>query len=148
METSFSHEALDHTQRSIRLTNIPPNLSPKGRIQRSIKNAIFATRSDNSVTDTRSLDYTIRQEYICLSYVWGAPSGTHYIDLNGRKFGVQKNLWDFLNNARTMSGSCGKKFWIDAIYIDQDNVLERNQQIQQMGEIFAGAVEVIAWLGN
>ncbi|KAF3038731.1 hypothetical protein E8E11_005943 [Didymella keratinophila] len=39
-------------------------------------------------------------------------------------------------------------FWIDALCIDQDNVDERNHQVQQMGEIFSQARQVFAWLGS
>jgi hypothetical protein len=38
--------------------------------------------------------------------------------------------------------------WIDALCIDQSNAIERNHQVKQMGDIFAGAVKVIAWLGT
>lgn len=38
--------------------------------------------------------------------------------------------------------------WIDALSIDQRNVEERNHQVQQMGEIYSNAAEVIAWLGD
>ncbi|KAJ9604268.1 hypothetical protein H2200_011102 [Cladophialophora chaetospira] len=38
-------------------------------------------------------------------------------------------------------------FWIDAICIDQQSIRERNHQVQQMGQIYSGASEVIVWLG-
>lgn len=39
-------------------------------------------------------------------------------------------------------------FWIDAFCIDQDNTLEKEQQVRLMGEVFAAAKNVIAWLGE
>jgi hypothetical protein len=41
-----------------------------------------------------------------------------------------------------------KLLWIDALCIDQENVIERNHQVQQMGEIFSRASNVLAWLGS
>ncbi|KAF2633929.1 HET-domain-containing protein [Macroventuria anomochaeta] len=55
-------------------------------------------------------------------------------------------LVGFLVSARECY--CSTWFWIDALCIDQDNVDERNHQVQQMGEIFSCAQQVFAWLGN
>jgi hypothetical protein len=38
--------------------------------------------------------------------------------------------------------------WVDAICIDQGHVSERNHQVTQMGEIYAGAERVVVWLGE
>ena len=39
-------------------------------------------------------------------------------------------------------------FSIDALSIDQNNAVERNHQVQQMGKIYSEATEVTAWLGD
>jgi hypothetical protein len=39
-------------------------------------------------------------------------------------------------------------YWIDAICIDQDSVLERNHQVQMMRQIYSNAVSVSVWLGE
>jgi hypothetical protein len=38
--------------------------------------------------------------------------------------------------------------WIDALCIDQANTHERQHQVQQMGQIYAKAKEVVVWLGK
>ncbi len=38
--------------------------------------------------------------------------------------------------------------WIDAISINQNDVPERNSQVELMGDIYTSAVQVIIWLGN
>jgi len=38
--------------------------------------------------------------------------------------------------------------WIDAICINQSNVLERNAQVGLMGQIYRGAASVIIWVGE
>ena len=41
-----------------------------------------------------------------------------------------------------------QNLWIDQICINQKDLIERNQQVQQMDVVYAGAREVVAWLGN
>jgi hypothetical protein len=38
--------------------------------------------------------------------------------------------------------------WVDALCIDQENLKERNFQVQQMGSIYRNAAFVFAWLGE
>lgn len=38
--------------------------------------------------------------------------------------------------------------WTDSICIEQDNVLEKNHQLQQMGQIYFQASRVLIWLGQ
>ena len=65
-----------------------------------------------------------------------------YID--GHKFEVRWNLEVAL---RTLSELGVHSVWIDGICIDQVNILEKNQQVQMMGEIYRNARETLAWLG-
>jgi hypothetical protein len=39
-------------------------------------------------------------------------------------------------------------YWIDAICINQDSVLERNHQVQMMRQIYSNAESVSVWLGE
>jgi hypothetical protein len=66
--------------------------------------------------------------------------------LDGKEFYVRENLWDFLQIMR-LDGRW-RLFWIDAICIDQSNILERNHQVNQMSQIYSQADLVIVWLGN
>ncbi|KAK7701641.1 hypothetical protein SLS64_010089 [Diaporthe eres] len=43
--------------------------------------------------------------------------------------------------------SKSRYFWIDAICVDQSNVLERNAQVSIMGDVFRAAQSVTVWLG-
>ncbi|KAI9767521.1 MAG: hypothetical protein M1839_004481 [Geoglossum umbratile] len=94
-------------------------------------------------------------EYDALSYVWGPESPAHNILLNGKSFRVRDNLYAFLENAisgaiESVSHSseyCVKYLWIDQLCIDQTSVLEKNHQVQRMGEIYKNAGTVVAWLG-
>jgi hypothetical protein len=127
---NFEHTLLDTTRNSIRLLRILPDLSTTGLIQCKIWHT------------------TTHAEYTCLSYVWGTETNQQIICINGKRFSCRKNLWDFLNVARTNDVVDLKAVWIDAVCVDQDNVTERNHQVSQMGDIYARATNVIAWLGR
>jgi hypothetical protein len=59
---------------------------------------------------------------------------------------VRPNLFQCLNEFRCPTEI--RTLWIGAICIDQANVQERNQQVKEMGEIYAQAKLVRIWVGN
>ncbi|MCJ1232815.1 hypothetical protein MMC14_000769 [Varicellaria rhodocarpa] len=102
--------------------------------------------------------------FTALSYTWGDPfarsppdsarnTNTNaltehlFVTLENTQFQfpIQENLARALSSF-TSQGLKGP-FWIDAICIDQNKVAERNSQVMLMGDIYAGAKEVIVWLG-
>ena len=83
--------------------------------------------------------------YIALSYAWGDVDYKHAIQLNGLPFLVPGNLEVALRHLRLPRET--RTLWIDFLCIDQDNEVERSEQVQQMGEIYARATSVISWLG-
>ncbi|KAH7380131.1 heterokaryon incompatibility protein-domain-containing protein [Pyrenochaeta sp. MPI-SDFR-AT-0127] len=84
--------------------------------------------------------------FVALSYAWGQKGRYTDIQLNGVRFPVGYNLWSFLNQMDT-SNHYGL-YWIDAICIDQSNVLEQNHQVQMMRQIYSSAHSVSVWLGD
>jgi hypothetical protein len=125
---TFGYEPLNHEIPSIRLLRVHPESSPEGYLQCTIQHA------------------TINAEYTCLSYVWGPPDDGITILLGGKQHKVRSNLSQFLEVARARHTD--KLLWIDALCINQRDILERNHQVQQMGTIFSSAREVLAWLGH
>jgi hypothetical protein len=85
--------------------------------------------------------------YTALSYTWGDPTDVRQITVDGKTVEVRKNLWDFLYQQSSLI-SQSKRFWIDALCIDQSNVNERNHQVNLMKDIYVGAEEVYVWLGS
>jgi hypothetical protein len=129
---SFKHELLDHSKASIRLLQICADLSRDGLIQCSL--------THTTINET---------PYSCLSYRWGEPLPSWRILINGRPYHVGGNLYDFLDTFRQSTLNQAKEsIWIDALCIAQDDVLERNHQVTQMGEIFSTAKSVYVWLGK
>jgi hypothetical protein len=126
---TFQHSLLPKERGSFRLIQVKPDLSVDGLPDCHLQNAL--------VQDSN---------YVCLSYTWGQPGDECPIQLNGKLCHVRRNLYDFLQVARKRLTFCA--LWIDALCINQTNVEERNHQVQQMGNIFAGAKMVVAWLGE
>jgi len=84
--------------------------------------------------------------YTAVSYVWGEPSPTKQILLDGEAFTIRENLWNLLNRLRSERHQ--GYLWIDALSIDQTNNLEKNHQVAIMGSIYRQARTTIAWLGS
>jgi hypothetical protein len=111
-------------------------------------------------------------------YMWGPPTPTHEIFIDGEWLEIRENLFQFLleyrkhelpsSNVSSPSDSNGLSlastnletppmssydysalyFWIDQISINQSNISERNAQVQRMGGIYTKAERVIVWLGD
>lgn len=140
----FQHARLDLRTGSLRLLEVLP-LDHSGLVRCKIRHA---------TTDAR---------YTCVSYVWGPPNETLYIYIDGKRFHVRRNIYEFLQTVNSQialkledHGGAGllnfhdtaQSLWIDALCIDQGRNDEKNHQVQQMGTIFSTAERVIAWMGK
>ncbi|KAM0328194.1 hypothetical protein ACHAQA_005601 [Verticillium albo-atrum] len=97
-------------------------------------------------------------DYYALSYTWGpaddSETGTNSaslvapapIILDGERHDVTPNLYDAL--LQMTASYPGAYFWIDAICINQDDLLERRTHVAMMDEIYRRAVAVTIWLGK
>jgi hypothetical protein len=92
---------------------------------------------------TVSLD--TKPEYWALSYMWGKPTITENIIINGRQVAVTINLALALKQSGLSFGSVS--VWADAVCIDQHNLSERSQQVSIMRRIYEEAQTVISWVG-
>lgn len=128
--SKFLYHPLDARAREIRLITLLPAFLPSAAVKCTLSKA--------------SLNDTIR--YKALSYVWGDPNITDVVDVNGFDFPVTTNLFSALQVLRQKYTSVS--LWIDALCINQDDIPERNHQVNQMRAIYKDAEEVIAWLGK
>ncbi|KAH8783001.1 heterokaryon incompatibility protein-domain-containing protein [Diaporthe sp. PMI_573] len=85
------------------------------------------------------------QGFTALSYVWGADKAFHLIWFENHSLRIRPNLDSALRNLRRRDRSI--RLWVDAVCIDQSNLLERNHQVQQMRDIFSAASETVIYLG-
>jgi hypothetical protein len=86
--------------------------------------------------------------YTALSYTWGDPAKSRTIQVGGKRLVIPENLWWFLYLYKTNELEEPPLFWIDAICIDQANVLERNHQVGLMKQIYTKAANVVVGLGR
>jgi hypothetical protein len=86
--------------------------------------------------------------YMALSYTWDPDNEIKEIECNGMPLRVGRNLWTFLHQFRRRDTNNQGLLWIDAICINQASIGERNHQVAQMRDIYAGAASVIVWLGG
>ncbi|KAJ4317398.1 hypothetical protein N0V84_007375 [Fusarium piperis] len=127
---SYEYEALAGGPDSIRLLELLPG-----------------TRQEDVACNLieYSLDSRL-QKYDALSYVWGDKTNLTPIQINGHTVMVTTNLRTALFNIRKLDQPC--TLWVDAICIDQNNVLERNHQVSIMADIYRNAARTIVWMGD
>ena len=89
-------------------------------------------------------------QYEALSWCWGTEGKTSYISIRkGQKTYakyVSPNLFAALRALRYNQRN--RYLWVDAICIDQDNLNEKNHQVEMMAEIYGNATRVCIWLGD
>jgi hypothetical protein len=83
--------------------------------------------------------------YIGLSYTWGDPEIRRPMLVGDKVFHATENLAIALEHLQEEDKTI--IFWIDAVCINQNDSNEKSIQVQRMGNIFASAVLVIAWIG-
>jgi hypothetical protein len=128
-ELSFSHNPLSSAD-CLRLFDLLPGQNHDSIIHGSLRQVPTSTSA----------------EYSALSYPWG-PQGaaSNIIWIDGVECFVRNNLWHALVALR--SPTSVKTLWVDALCIDQKNVVERNSQAQMMDLIYRKAQRVRVWLG-
>ncbi|KAK3653261.1 hypothetical protein LTR56_004797 [Elasticomyces elasticus] len=84
--------------------------------------------------------------YVAISYTWGSDKSTHRICVNDGRFYVWKNcsiaLQECQRNAVT------SYIWIDALCINQADLVEKSHQVAMMGTIFGQAVQTYISFGS
>lgn len=124
----FKHKPLDLAGQWIRVLQVRPG-SLRSPVECSIRHIKLGSEA-----------------YICLSYTWGDEDHAATILVNDQPFQVTENVWRFLLAIRNKN--IRFPLWIDLMCIDQQNVQERNHQVQQMATIYRTASRVIVWLGQ
>ena len=88
-------------------------------------------------------------DYVALSYTWGDTGDTRNMVVNGHQVAVGTNLESALRVLRHKQPiKSGYKIWVDALCINQQDTVERSQEVRRMGKIYSQARVVVIWLGN
>lgn len=79
-------------------------------------------------------------DYVALSYTWGDVNDTRNIVLNGHPTAVGANLESALRVLRHKQPiKVGYKIWVDALCINQRDIVERGQEVKRMRKIYKQA---------
>jgi Heterokaryon incompatibility protein (HET) len=103
-----------------------------------------------------SLVFRKNEEYEALSYVWSQESSSNDLtsppmikirtESGTARFVVSSNLLAALKELRHEHKR--RRFWVDAICINQNDPAEKSAQVPLMAEIYSAATNVIVWLGE
>ena len=85
-------------------------------------------------------------KYYALSYAWGKHEATETITCNGEPTAVSPHLYEGICCIFDLYGHLD--IFIDAICINQDNDLEKAEQVANMHLVYKGAAKVLVWLGK
>jgi hypothetical protein len=91
-------------------------------------------------------ELSVELQYKALSYVWVDTAKKIPIKLDGRGFHVTSNLESALRYLRYPQ--VARRLWVDAICINQADVVERSVQVVRMRTIYRLAQAVLIWLGK
>ncbi|WQF80958.1 Putative heterokaryon incompatibility [Colletotrichum destructivum] len=85
-------------------------------------------------------------EFDALSYVWGDSHPKRRLICNGKHFDVRESLYEALIEYRHRH--CNRRLWADAICINQNDDVEKTEQVRLMSDVYGTAMRTIIWLGR
>ncbi|KAF3039407.1 hypothetical protein E8E12_008758 [Didymella heteroderae] len=136
--SGFQYTPLTQPKQEIRLVQIVPG---SGSIELTL--------------DTYEISEDLN--YVALSYEWASEEDPEEISVNGAALQLRQNLCAALLRVRSwhlqkledgLFDDPAPQFWIDAVCINQADVMERGHQVAMMGRIFRQASQTIAWLST
>jgi len=128
----YRYEPLYKTTPSTRLVRIlPPNESGELRLDLEVVSLAAAAN-----------------DYSAVSYTWGLGPAEHRVWIGDKFLLLRSSIWRFLKHCCKTEVHGKTMLWIDSICIDQNNVLEKNFQVQLMKDIFQNAEKVLVWLSE
>ncbi|KAH7333201.1 heterokaryon incompatibility protein-domain-containing protein [Rhexocercosporidium sp. MPI-PUGE-AT-0058] len=130
LPSNYTYAPLDSTTQEIRLITLHPNTSLTAPITITLSTTSLLTQP----------------AYEAISYVWGDPTITTPITLDGIAVPVTTNLETALRHFRLSSEE--RILWADALCINQLDDLEKNVQVSMMGTIYRSCSKCLAWLGG
>ncbi|KAK5123552.1 hypothetical protein LTR85_002590 [Meristemomyces frigidus] len=120
---------LNAERREIRILTLHPGTPPS---------PIRCSLSVHSLSDLPTYD--------ALSYAWGDANIRRGIVVDGEQLRVTRNLEVALWHLRDPNEN--RIMWIDALCINQSDVIERNEQVRIMRDVFSSARTVFLWIGE
>ena len=129
--SKYKYAPLDCDANQIRLATILPSSNSDSDIHLRLGIDIIS-------------DYVI-PKYEALSYVWGSTQNPATVYIEGARLSVTRSLGVALTYLRYKSKP--RMLWIDAICVNQEDLVERSKQVEKMAALYKGAERVVVWLG-
>lgn len=145
----MKHRSIPFHGRSNTTSDVAKQLFPHSPLANGeirILEVLSGKHEDDMRCVLRSVDLPSLPSYEAVSYVWGDPSITKPIDINGAAFNVTVNLEAALRHIRKPDAS--RLLWVDAICINQADGTEKMQQIRLMRDIYQKCEQVLIWMGD
>jgi hypothetical protein len=128
---TFSHESLPDSASHIRLLEVLA-----GNFGKCVVCAVSTWPLDTA------------PPYCAISYTWGDPNSTAVdVIVNDKPMVVRRSCEYALQQAFTMKQEKLDYLWIDAICVDQNDLVERGHQVALMDAIYKRATLVLACVG-
>jgi Heterokaryon incompatibility protein (HET) len=89
---------------------------------------------------------SLNPKYNAISYVWGESLNKYVISIDGYTFEVRRNLYNALQCFR--NECVPRTLWVDAICLNQNDIVERNHQVKLMRRIYAKTELTLIWYGE
>ncbi|KAK5692396.1 hypothetical protein LTR97_010704 [Elasticomyces elasticus] len=128
--TGLKYKPLIPSKNEIRLLRVQPNADRDAEIVCTLEHAVL----EDGLA------------YHALSYTWGDLSNPLSIEVGGHALAVTQSLHAALQTLRRSSDEV-LTIWVDAICINQSDLVEKSSQIPLMRNIYHYASEVAIWLG-
>ena len=133
MDRSSLYRPLDRTRKEIRLLHVRPSTNLTDPVEGDL--------------EVVSLESEARPQYEAISYVWAEVSGTAPITINNVLVeDAPASAVKVLRQFRLRSEV--RNLWIDAICINQGDVVERSDQVGMMSQIYRSTTTTLVWLGD
>jgi Heterokaryon incompatibility protein (HET) len=129
----------------IRVVELPTTYLPPLQYVDDIRLLSHVARTDGKLACSLEAA-TTNDSYYALSYVWGDFTPCRSILCNGENLHVTTNLYEALYQIWQQHPR--RKIWADALCINQNDPIEKSEQVRNMGEVYYSAQEVLIWLGK
>jgi hypothetical protein len=112
---------------------------------------LLPSKDESAPIRCQLLDYSLQgfgrrgHQYECLSYCWGSSEKPRSMDVDGVNLPITESLNGALIQLRDHAFE--RHLWVDAVCINQEDIPEKEQQIQMMAMIYSQARQVVVWLG-
>jgi hypothetical protein len=143
------HSALPRTSDQATNLHYEPLNKSRSEIRVLCPHAIAGDSIDKLEFTIRTVSLNDKPKYWALSYVWGGPQETEPLCVAGQTFMATCNLREALKSVRNLmtTETLDLQLWVDAISINQSDMVEKSWQVDIMARIYSQAYCVNVWLG-